>query len=278
LPEGKYLPDIMHKFAVDFIDRHKDKPFFLYYPMSQMHGPIVRTPDSSKGEDKDQLYTDNVEYMDMLVGKLMKELDRQNLRDNTVVIFVGDNGTASFGAAKATVDGKSINGRKATMDEGGSRVPLCVSWPGHTPAGKTNNDLTDFSDFFPTVAELAGAKLPEGVKIDGHSFAPQIEGRRGSPRDWVYVELNGKSYARDAKFKLRANGELLDLSEAPFKEIPVASDTNDKNAVAARTALQLVLDDHKALGGHPVDKQAKQKKKAQKRKRAQRQPAAEKAA
>lgn len=278
LPEGKYLPDIMHKFAADFIDRHKDQPFFLYYSMSHMHGPIVRTPDSSKGDDKDQLYTDNVEYMDKLVGQLMKELDRQHLRDNTVVIFTGDNGTARFGVEKATVDGKSISGQKASMLEGGSRVPLVVSWPGHTPAGKTNNDLTDFSDFFATVAELAGAELPKGVKLDSHSFAPQIEGKKGSPREWVYVELNGKSYVRDAKFKLTARGEMFDLSEAPFKEIPVASDTKDKDAAAARKALQSVLDDHKALAGHPVDKQQKKQKKAQQRKRNERRQAAEKAA
>jgi arylsulfatase A len=278
LPKGKYLPDIMHKFAADFIDKHKDQPFFLYYSMSHMHGPIVRTPDSSKGEDKDQLYTDNVEYMDKLVGKLIKELDRQHLRDNTVVIFTADNGTATFGVDKATVNGKSISGKKATMLEGGSRVPLAVSWPGHTPAGKTNNDLTDFSDFFATIAELAGAKLPKDIKLDSHSFAPQIEGKKGSPREWVYVELNGRSYVRDAKFKLMANGEMFDLSDAPFNETPVASDTKDKDAVAARKTLQSVLDDHKALAGHPVDKQKKKQKKAQQRKRAQRQQAAEKGA
>jgi arylsulfatase A len=276
LPEGKYLPDIMHKWAVDFIERHKDQPFFLYYPMSHMHGPIVRTPDSKKGEDKDQLYTDNNEYMDMLVGKLMKELDRQHLRENTVVIFTGDNGTARFGVEKGTVDGKSISGRKGTMLEGGSRVPLAVSWPGHTPAGKTNNDLIDFSDFFGTVAELAGADLPTGLKVDSHSFAPQIEGKKGSPRDWVYVELNGNSYARDKKFKLTAEGEMFDLSEAPFKEIPVAADTKDPKAVAARKALQVVLDEHKALPMTDTDK-AKLRK-ARKARRAARGKAAEKAA
>ncbi len=276
LPEGKHLPDIMHKFAVDFIDKHKDQPFFIYYSMSHMHGPIVRTPDSKKGADKDQLYIDNNEYMDKLVGQLIKELDRQNLRDDTVIMFTGDNGTAHFGVEKATVDGKSISGQKATMLEGGSRVPLLVSWPGHTPAGKTSNDLTDFSDFFATAAELAGAKLPEGVKIDGHSFAPQLEGKKGNPREWVYVELNGKSYVRDAKFKLTAGGEMFDLSEAPFKEIPVASDTKDTDAVAARKALQSVLDDHKALAYNPVDKTKKQKR-PQQRKRAERRKGAEKA-
>ncbi len=278
LPAGKYIPDLMHDFAVDFISRHKDQPFFLYYPMSHIHGPIVRTPDSKKGADKDQLYTDNVEYMDKLVGKLMKELERQHLTEKTLVVFTGDNGTATFGVEQATVDGKPISGKKATMLEGGSRVPLAAYWPGHTPAGKVNNDLIDFSDFFATFAQLAGAKLPEGVKLDSHSFAPQIEGKKGSPREWVYVELNGRSYVRDAKFKLTGGGEMFDLSDAPFKEIPVASSTKDPDAVAARKALQLVLDDHKALPGHPVDKQQKQQNKAQKRKRAERRQAAEKAA
>src|SRR6185503_17327384 len=116
-------------------------------------------------------------------------------------------------------------------------------------------NLTDFSDFFPTVAELAGAKLPEGVKIDGHSFAPQIEGKKGKPREWVYVELNGKSYVRDAKYKLTAGGELFDLTDAPFKEIPIADDTSDEAAKAARKALQAVLDEHKMLPPVPAAKQ-----------------------
>ena len=83
---------------------------------------------------------------------------------------------------------------------------------------------------------------------------------------------------RDAKYKLTAGGDLFDLSEAPFKEIPVAKDSKNSDAVAARTALQLVLDDHKALPGHAVDKQQKRQNKAQKARRAQRRQAAEKAA
>jgi arylsulfatase A len=140
------------------------------------------------------------------------------------------------------VNGKSISGMKATMLEGGSRVPLAVSWPGVTPAGKVNHDLIDFSDFFATFAELAGAKLPEGVKLDSHSFAAQIKGEKGAPRDWLYVELNGKSYVRNAKYKLTNKGELFDLSEAPFKEIAIASDTTDSAAMGARKQLQAILD------------------------------------
>ncbi|MEI8387038.1 MAG: sulfatase-like hydrolase/transferase [Verrucomicrobiota bacterium] len=260
LPEGKYLPDIMHDFAADFIARHKDQPFFLYYPMSHIHGPIVPTPDSPPGAEKDRLYADNIEYMDKLVGKLAAELDRLHLREKTVILFTGDNGTAHFGADTATVDGKIVSGKKATMLEGGSRVPLVVNWPGTTPAGKVNKDLVDFSDFFSTFAELGGTPLPEGVTLDSHSFAPQIKGDKGTPREWAYVELGGNSYARDARYKLTNKGGLFDLKNAPWEEIPVPSDTKDEAAIASRAKLQAVLDDHPAKPKGPGDDKKGNKK------------------
>lgn len=272
LPEGKYLPEIMHQFIVDFIDQHKDQPFFVYYSMSHMHAPIVHTPDSKPGADADQLYVDNNEGMDKFVGRLVEELDRQKLRDNTIVLFTGDNGTARMGVELATVDGKPISGQKGTMLEGGGRVPLVVSWPGVMPAGKVNSDLTDSTDFMTTFADLAGAAPPEGVKLDGHSFAPQLRGEKGKPRDWVYVELNGNSYVRDGRYKLTNHGELFDLKNSPFEEELVAADSKDSDAVAARKALQQVLDDHEALPGKKMDGRKKARKamknRAQRRKKA----------
>jgi arylsulfatase A len=264
LQQGQYLPDLMHDFLVKFINTHKDQPFFAYYPMSHVHGPILRTPDSKPGADKDQLYRDNVEYMDKLVGKLMAELDRLHLREKTLVLFAGDNGTARFGVQAATVNGRSISGQKASMLEGGSRVPLIANWPGLTPAGKVNHDLVDFSDFFATFAAMGGAALPEGVTLDSHSFLPQIKGEPGTPRKWVYVELNGKSYARDARFKLTNGGDLYDLSEAPYKEILVSSSTTDPAAIAARKELQEVLKEHPAAAGGAGKKAKGGKKKARK--------------
>jgi len=249
---GEYLPDSMHNYIVGFLERNKDRPFLLYYPMEHIHVPILPTPDSKPGADKDQLYTDNVEYMDKLVGKLMAELDRLKLRENTLVIFTGDNGTAKHGVTAlsgvkpTTVDGKPISGSKGSMLEGGSRVPLIVNWPGVTPAGKVKPDLIDISDFFSTFAELGGAKLPPGVTLDSHSFAAQIKGEKGTPREWVYVELSGKSYVRNARYKLTNGGELFDLREAPFKEIRIAKNTTDAAAIAARAELQKVLDQHPA--------------------------------
>lgn len=287
LPDDRYLPDLMHNFATDFITRHKDGPFFLYYPVSHIHGPIVRTPDSKPGAGKDELYADNVAYMDKLVGKLTAELDRLHSRENTLIIFTGDNGTARFGVAAATVNGKAISGQKASMLEGGSRVPMIVNWPGTTPAGKVNRDLTDFSDFFATFAELGDAKLPDGVTLDSHSFAPQIKGQRGTPRDWVYVELNGRSYVRDSRYKLTNRGELFDLKEAPFKEIAIAPVTDSPEAAAARKHLQSILNDHPTANGGKSGAKAKtsvakpekkaQNKAAKKARRLRKQPEAEKA-
>ncbi|HZE96377.1 MAG TPA: sulfatase-like hydrolase/transferase [Planctomycetota bacterium] len=250
LAEGVYLPDLMHDFAADFISRHKDQPFCLYYPMSHIHGPIVKTPDS-KGDAT--LYADNIAYMDKLVGKLVDELERQGLREKTLVLFTGDNGTARNGA-RSPVDGMPLSGQKATMLEGGSRVPLIANWPGTTPAGALNHDLTDFSDFLVTFAELGGATLPEGRKIDGRSFAAQIRGEKGTPREWVYVELDGKSYVRDGRYKLTNGGELFDMKEAPFKEILVPKDATDEAAPDARKRLQAVLDEHPAAPGSPRKK------------------------
>src|SRR5436309_1950737 len=104
-----------------------------------------------------------------------------------VVFFAGDNGTAHKDSDRSTIYGRHINGHKGELLEGGSRVPLIVHWPGTTPPGVVNNDLTDFSDILPTIAEIAGAKLPDGVTIDGRSFAPQIHGTKGEPRDWCFI-------------------------------------------------------------------------------------------
>ncbi len=246
-----YYEDMIFDYAVDFIKRHKDKPFFLYYPMHLIHGPILRTPDSKPGTT--DYYNDNIAYMDKQVGRLVAELERLKLRENTLILFAGDNGTARFGADTSTLNGRKINGQKGTMLEGGSRVPLIANWPGTTPRGKLNHDLIDFTDMFATFAELGGAKLPEGVKIDSHSFAAQLRGEKGAPREWCFVQLGNHWYARNARWKLTESGALFDLKDAPFVETPVPADTKDADAIAGRKHLQAVLDELKPTGD-PNDK------------------------
>lgn len=250
LGDGEYMPDLMHNFVTDFIGRHRTNPFFMYYSMSHIHSPIVATPDSKPGGD---MYAENIAYMDKLVGKLMDELDRLKLREKTVVFFSGDNGTWMPYARQSTIGGKPMHGAKASMFEGGSRVPLIASWPGTAPAGRVNADLIDFSDVLPTVAALGGADVPADRKIDGRSFAEQVSGRKGTPREWVYVELNGRSYVREDQWKLTNSGELYGMKDAPFAEALVAADSADAEAAAARKRLQAVLDQHPTAKGDPAE-------------------------
>ena len=247
LRDKEYLPDVMHDHLVDFITKHHDQPFYIYYSMSHIHAEILPTPDSAP--DSQDLYADNIAYMDKLVGKLIAELDRLKLREKTLVIYFGDNGTAGGHIEQATVGGRRLLGAKGSMFEGGSRVPLVVNWPGVTPAGKVSQDLIDSSDFFPTFAELAGAKLPEKTIIDGRSFLPQIRGEKGQPRDWIFVQLARMWYTLEHGWKLNQAGELYDMSGAPWAEKLVPADTKDPAAIAARKRLQAALDQLNPAGG-----------------------------
>lgn len=263
--EEVYCPDSCMNFTLDFIRRHRDKPFYFYYPTHLIHGPILRTPDS-KSVTKD-CYDDNVAYLDKQVGQLVAELEKLGLREKTLIVYTGDNGTARFGADRSTLNGRKINGMKGSMLEGGSRVPLIANWKGIVPGKKVLNDLIDFSDFFATFADVAGAKLPQGVTFDSHSFAPQLRGEKGSPRDWIFVELGARWYVREQGFKLTQAGELFDMSEAPFVEKPVdAADQNDA-AKAARARLQAVLDKLNPAAGKITKDVQKPGKKAKRKAR-----------
>jgi arylsulfatase A len=240
-----YCPDVCLEFTLDFFRRHRDQPFFFYYPSHLVHTPIVRTPDSKEGtaDFTADSYEDNVAYLDKQVGKLVEGLERLGLREKTVILFSGDNGTAALRfPTRSTIHGRELSGMKGMLLEGGSRVPLIVSWKGTAPEKRVLDDFVDFSDFFGTFAELAGAKLPQGITFDSRSFAPQLRGEKGSPRDWVYVQIGPKWYVRDQNWKLTQSGELFDMSDAPFVEKLVTTEMESSPAIAARQRLQAVLD------------------------------------
>ena len=249
LLDGEYLPDLMQRHLFNFIAGHRDSPFYVHYSLSHTHTEILPTPDSKPGSTT--LYADNVAYMDKLVGQLMAELDRQKLREKTLVIFMGDNGTANGQAARATIGGRPLDGAKGSMREGGSLVPLIANWPGTVKPGQVSDELIDSSDFFPTFAELAGAALPADTILDGRSLAPRLRGEPGEPRTWIFNQLARNWYVRDAGWKLNQAGELFDMSDAPFGEKIVPADSTEPAAVAARARLQTVLDQLNPAGGIP---------------------------
>ena len=246
--DDEYIPDLLHKDATAWMEAQKGRPFFLYYSLSQVHGEILPTPDSApapKGESNNQraqrLLADNIAYMDKLVGKLVAELDRLKLRENTLIVFMGDNGSTKSAAVDATIGGRRIEGEKGSMKEGGGLVPFFATWPGVMASGKVNANVADASDLLPTFAEIAGAPLPIGRVIDGRSLVSQFKGDTKSPRTWAFCQLSNNYYVREAGWKLDQSGTLYDMKDAPFKEVAVAVDTKDEAAVAARARLSAAL-------------------------------------
>lgn len=259
--EEIYFPDVEHEFAMDFVQRNREKPFFLYYSTHLGHSPYVRTPASLP--DSKDYYADNIAYLDYIVGKIVKQIKNLNLEEQTLILFAGDNGTPR---ENLPTSGKKITGHKGTMLEGGTRVPLIAVWKGITPANKVCSDLIDFSDFFVTFAELSGAELPMGVTLDGHSFAPQIRGLPGSPRENIFVQLGSQWYVREQGWKLNESGELFDMKNAPYDEKLIPENQMNKEALAAKQRLQIAMNKLNPAGGKTAQtdyqKQMSQEKKS----------------
>ncbi len=247
LKDGEYMPDLMHDHMVNFLAQHKKDPFYLYYSLSHVHGEIVATPDTKPGTtDYKELYADNISYMDKLVGRLVHTLDSLKLRENTLIVFFGDNGTAGQAAQIGRVQGQKLSGKKGTMQECGSLVPMIVNWPGMIKKPGVSSNLIDAADFIPTFAELAGAPLPTNNVLDGVSFAYQLNGGKGTAREWIFTGLGNDWYVRSANWKLMRSGELYDMRKAPFEETLVVLD--DKTTIE-KQKLQAVLDKLNPAGG-----------------------------
>ena len=237
--EGLYTPEWFHNWALRFLDGRKGKaePFFLYYPSPIPHKPLKPTPlnPDAKPGDKD-LFLYLIEYLDRQVGELVGKVEQLGMADNTLILFAGDNGTKN--TITEMSDGRTIEGGKGLMTDTGSWVPLIAAWPGTTPPGSVCEDLVDFTDMMPTCLELAAARSPDGM--DGVSFAPQLRGRRGKPRQWIYVQYRDRRFVRSDRWKLRETGELYDVADSPLSEWLVLD--GGPQAADAKKRLQAVLD------------------------------------
>ena len=260
---GQYGPDVCQEFVVDFIRRNRRQPFLVYYPMILTHGPYAATPDSkdygqpgAKAKSANQPhFADMVAYLDKQVGLLTKELDALGLRENTLILFTGDNGTGR-GTTSLLEDGREQDGEKGSTTRGGMHVPLIVSWPGTMKPGTVCPDLVDMTDFLPTLCAAAGVAVPQTLPLDGRSFLPQVRGEPGQPREWIYsywVPLRASQtknvgrrgaveQAFDRRFKLYSTGNFFDLDhDVEEKTALRPEDLRGEAAVAVRK-LQAALD------------------------------------
>ncbi len=252
---GEYGPKLVNDFALDFISRHREQPFFLYYPMILTHDPFQPTPDSPNwdptaiGErvNRDvQYFADMTTYMDKMIGRIAAHLDELALRENTLLIFLGDNGTHS--TVTSRFQDTDFQGGKGNTNRRGTHVPLIASWPAAMKTASVNRDLISSADFLPTICEAAGVSIPQG--IDGVSFLPQLRGETGQPRQWLYcwysprqrANLSVREFAFDHHHKLYRDGQFFDLKSDPFEEKPLQVDSLHADHAAAATKLQAVLD------------------------------------
>lgn len=255
-----YGPKLVADFLIDFITQNKDEPFLVYWPMILPHNPFDPTPDSIDREEKDDKrnFVDMVQYVDKNVGRLEDTLIQLGLRERTLIVFTGDNGTNEM--IQSDFNGVSVKGAKGRTRDHGTHVPLIVNLPGVVPQGQVNDDLICFSDFFATLVEAAS--LPEKAieKGDGWSFWPQCLGKPGEKRDWIYGYYFPRPYARsfddkynhyevryarDKRYKLYDNGNMFDTIEDVVEQHPLEI-TGDLMPVHQK--LQAVIDQYPSQG------------------------------
>ncbi len=253
---GEYGPKLINDFALEFVTKHKDAPFFLYYPMILTHNPFQPTPDSpewdktttgEQAKQNNKHFADMTAYMDKMVGRLIAKLEELGLRENTLVLFLGDNGTNKN--ITSQFKGQAYEGGKGTSTARGTHVPLIANWPGRIAAGKVNGDLISSVDFLPTIVELAKPAGMPAPPPDGRSFLPQLLGKPDAkPREWIYswYARDGGAqpeweYAMTAKHKLYRDGRFFDLAADPFETKPLKVADQAGAAAAAAKSLQGAL-------------------------------------
>jgi arylsulfatase A len=251
----RYGPDVTSEFLIDFIERNKDRPFFAFYPMELCHAVTndLDTPVPFGPNGRYDDFAEMVDKMDVVVGRLVAALDRLGLRASTLILYVGDNGTA----ARNIIDAKNgsyiyenvvskmgdreIPGGKATLTDWGTRVPLIINWPGTIDPGKVSEDLIDVSDFLPTLAGLAGAPLPDDLRLDGQ-LMPPLSPDKSIGRNWVFAEHKGHCFVRNRDWKLYDDGRFYDMTTDPNEARPIRAGKLTGDAAVAQRELRQALD------------------------------------
>ena len=250
--KDKYGPDVYCDFLIDFIKRNRNCPFLAYYPMTVAHevSNDFWPPPPPGPDGRYQTYGELISVMDQLVGRIVNTLERLGLRENTLILFTTDNGTPKdFITAirkgeyietpvVSKMGDKIVTDGKGELTDAGTRIPLIANWAGTSPSGAVCDDLIDFSDFMPMLAELAGTDLPEGVIIDGKSFAPQLRGHIGNPREWVFNQFRGRAWIRTKKWKLYRDGKLFNMEQDPREKLPILPDYDTDESLKMRRKLE----------------------------------------
>jgi arylsulfatase A len=258
--DEEYGPDLYVDYINGFMERNRDEPFFVYYPMALTHGPFNPTPGSEEWDAGDRLendpkfFGDMVEHMDTAVGRVIDKIDELGLREDTIIIFYSDNGSPL--ETSSMMGDLEIAGGKGAPTDAGTRVPLVVNWKGTTVPGQVVDDLADSTDLYATILDIGGAEGPTGQPVDGVSLLPLIRGEEGSwskdvivcwhdPRPGAMKEsfTHLDLWARDQRFKLYDDGRLYDVPSDVLEQHPFSVGEGSAQAEAARVKLRASLDE-----------------------------------
>jgi arylsulfatase A-like enzyme len=223
--------------SIAFIEKNKDRPFFLYMAHMQVHVPL-RSGDKFRGKSLNGSYGDSVEEADWSTGEILAAVNRLGLDDNTLVIFSSDNGAIGRGS------NRPLSGGKATTLEGGMREPCIMRWPGHVPAAAVCDEVVSTLDLLPTFAKMIGGAVPDNRPIDGKDISDIILGRPGakSPHTegFYYYFMSQLQAVRLGKWKLRLalDPEIAGFTGKPQGKSPLQlydldADIGEKNNVVA---------------------------------------------
>jgi len=258
--EDSYGPDIFSDYILDFMERKKDKPFFIYYPMVLVHDPFVPTPDSDTWNEKDLRYQndtsyfkDMVAYTDKIIGRIVAKLAELDLADRTLIIFTGDNGT-HYSIYTRTREGV-IQGAKGNTIKAGIHVPLIISWPQNIRKGLVYENLIEFSDFYPTLADMVG----RDVISDGKSFYPLLTGEKPDPRSTAFVHYDPRwgdrvnryrnQFAMTTGYKLYQDGKFYNITSDPGEQNPLDRSALDDKEMKIKADLEKELKKHPSWDG-----------------------------
>jgi len=225
-----YLTDLITRHAISFMKLFEHRPLFVFLSYNAPHVPLEAPPEYLRKyrhikEDKRRVYAAMVDNLDWNIGRLLDALDEMGRRDNTLIVFMSDNG----GNTNEGANNGPLLGKKAMMTEGGLRVPLIMNWPNGLPSGREINFPVSALDLLPTFAAAAGVR-PDGKPLDGVNLLPWLRGEAtGIPHERLFWENHDARAVRDGNFKLLRTGEaelwrLYDLSE----------DRGEKNDLAAQ--------------------------------------------
>lgn len=252
-----YGPDVFADYVIDFMQTNKEKPFFVYYPMVLSHDPFFPTTDSEEWNDPSQRekkhlkhFPEMITYMDKNVGKILDYLERSGLQENTLVIFTGDNGTNTQ-VVTPMRDGTQIRGGKKGTKSNATHVPLIVCGP-HVKKNVKNENLVDFSDFYPTLRDAFGLEVNPQEQLDGISFYPQFSGNNSVTRQWSFCHYQDQMkpdyirFVQTVDYKLYLDGRFYNKKTDVDETKDIRQGTPQKERL--RAELQAVLDQYPVWG------------------------------